>query len=465
MVFTQMAIGYSRYLKLIYALGDLFLLNFSFACISFLNAGHKFNVDVNFLSQFLYINFFWILIGLSVNINELDRALRYEQVIKSILKTVIVHFLLLVAFNFFIAAYIFPIENFLEKYLLFVTLLIVWRTIMILLIYFVRRRGLNYRRVIIVGGGDLSEDINVSLHSHPEMGYKMLGVFVDKNDFRFNGLVKGKVGAVEKFALENAVDEIYCSITELENEQVGNLMRFADKNLIRFKIIPDFRGFHNKKVQIDFYDSVPVLSVRSEPLQSFFNRTIKRTFDVLFSGILLLTFFPFAFIIFSLIIKLTSKGPVFFRQKRSGKNNETFTCYKFRTMYVNDKADTEQATANDSRVTPIGKFLRAFSIDELPQFYNVLIGNMSVTGPRPHMLKHTADYAKLIDKFMVRHFIKPGITGWAQVNGLRGETSDTVLMEKRIEYDVWYIENWSMMLDLKIIFLTMKKILSGEIKG
>lgn len=473
------AIGYSRYLKLIYALGDLLLLNLAFAVVSYYNAGNHLKVDVNFLSQFLYINFFWIVIGLLFNINDLDRAMSYGQVFRSLTRTVIGHCMILAVFNSVLRSYLTsgspfyfgdgqpvrPILNFPEKYVLFVALLFAWRSFMMIVIYIMRKRGMNYRRVIIVGGGNLSEDINNILHSHPEMGYRMMGVFTDKSNPRFNGMVKGTVEAAKSFSVQNDVDEIYCSISELENEQVSALMHFADKNLIRFKIIPDFRGFNNKKVRIDFYESIPVLSVRNEPLQSFFNRFTKRSFDILFSATVLVVLFPVVFLILGPLIYTSSKGGIFFRQQRSGRNNKPFTCYKFRTMVMNEFADEIQAGKNDPRITSIGKFLRTFSLDELPQFFNVLIGNMTVVGPRPHMLKHTEDYSQLVDKFMVRHFVKPGITGWAQVNGLRGETTDTALMEKRVEHDVWYIENWSLMLDLKIIFLTAKKVLRNEING
>lgn len=473
------AIGYSRYLKLVYALGDLFLLNASFAAVSFYLSGGSLKVDVNLLSQFLYINFFWILIGLLFNINDLDRSLTYPQVLRSLLRTVVGHCMALAVFNSVLRSYVMsgsplyfgdgqpvrPIPDFPVKYSVFVVLLFLWRSFMMLGIYILRRRGMNYRRVIIVGGGDLSEDINSILHSHPEMGYRMLGVFTDNKSTRFNGMVKGNVEASKNFSIENDVDEIYCSISELENEQVSGLMHFADKNLIRFKIIPDFRGFNNKKVRIDFYENIPVLSVRNEPLQSMLNRFIKRSFDMVFSLLALLILFPVVFLIFAPLICISSKGGIFFRQKRSGRNNKPFMCYKFRTMVKNDDADKKQADKNDSRITPIGRFLRKYSLDELPQFFNVLIGNMSVVGPRPHMIKHTEDYAVLVDKFMVRHFVKPGITGWAQVNGLRGETNEPSLMEKRVESDVWYIENWSPFLDLKIIFLTIKKVLRSEING
>lgn len=164
----------------------------------------------------------------------------------------------------------------------------------------------------------------------------------------------------------------------------------------------------------------------------------------------------------SIVIKLTSPGPVFFKQERTGLRGEPFMCYKFRTMRVNRESDTMQATRNDPRKTKFGNFLRKSNIDELPQFFNVWKGEMSIVGPRPHMIKHTEAYSALIDKYMLRHTIKPGITGWAQVNGYRGQTDELWKMEKRVEYDVWYAENWNFMLDMKIIFLTVVNMFKGE---
>jgi putative colanic acid biosysnthesis UDP-glucose lipid carrier transferase len=242
-------------------------------------------------------------------------------------------------------------------------------------------------------------------------------------------------------------------------------MNFADNNLVRFKVVPDFRGFLSRKVKIDFYDLVPVLSMRREPLQNSFNRIIKRTFDIIFSLLVILLVFPFALLIIAPLIKLSSRGPIFFKQLRSGRNNEEFYCYKFRTMHVNDQADSLQAKKGDTRITAIGAFLRKTSLDELPQFYNALIGNMSVVGPRPHMLRHTEEYSKLIDKFMVRQLVKPGVTGWAQVHGYRGDTRDSSLMEKRVEYDVWYLENWSLILDIKIVVITAWQVIASKYTG
>jgi exopolysaccharide biosynthesis polyprenyl glycosylphosphotransferase len=204
------------------------------------------------------------------------------------------------------------------------------------------------------------------------------------------------------------------------------------------------------------------MTLRNEPLENIVNRFVKRLFDIGFSTLVFILFLWWFIPLIALIIKLTSKGPVFFIQERSGIKNKSFNVIKFRTMYVNDDAHYKQATKYDERITPIGKFLRSTSLDEMPQFINVLTGQMSVIGPRPHMLKHTEEYSKIIDKFMVRHLVKPGITGWAQVNGYRGETKEVEDMEGRVRADVWYIENWSFTLDIKIIILTIINLLRGE---
>jgi putative colanic acid biosynthesis UDP-glucose lipid carrier transferase len=191
------------------------------------------------------------------------------------------------------------------------------------------------------------------------------------------------------------------------------------------------------------------------PLDDLTLRLKKRAFDVVFSSAVILFIFSWLLPLLSIIIKLNSKGPVFFVQQRTGINNKTFNCIKFRTMKVNQEADTKQAVKNDNRITSIGNFLRKYNIDELPQFFNVLVGNMSVVGPRPHMLKHTEQYSALIEYYKVRHFVKPGITGWAQVNGYRGLTDELWKMQKRVEYDMEYLENWNFLWDIKIIVKTL----------
>jgi putative colanic acid biosynthesis UDP-glucose lipid carrier transferase len=245
------------------------------------------------------------------------------------------------------------------------------------------------------------------------------------------------------------------------NDLIKDLADFCDDNFIYFKIAPDFRGLVQKKVNIDFYENIPIMTFRREPLGIYFNRVVKRSFDIAFSLMVICFIFPFVIPVIAFLIKLESKGPVFFKQLRPGKKNKLFECYKFRTMRVNNQTEL-QATKADPRVTKVGKFLRKTSMDELPQFFNVLLGDMSVVGPRPNLITQLEEYSKIIDKYAVRHFVSPGITGYAQVNGYRGETKQVQLMQKRVEYDVMYMENWSFFLDLKIIFLTVWNMIKGE---
>ena len=238
-------------------------------------------------------------------------------------------------------------------------------------------------------------------------------------------------------------------------------MRFCDANFIKFYYVPRMIGNYNLNLKPEKFGSIHLFTNHKEPLRSFGNRLLKRTFDVVVSSLVCIVMLPFLPII-ALIIKHQSPGPLLFKQKRTGMNGETFTCYKFRSMHVNKAADTQQATQDDPRKFPFGNFMRKSNLDEFPQFFNVLIGNMSIVGPRPHMLLHTEVYSEQIGRYMVRHFCKPGITGWAQVTGFRGETREIWQMEERIRRDIWYIENWSFSLDLQIIFLTFTSIFKHD---
>jgi putative colanic acid biosynthesis UDP-glucose lipid carrier transferase len=226
--------------------------------------------------------------------------------------------------------------------------------------------------------------------------------------------------------------------------------------------VPDLKLFVNRALHFNYLEDIPILSLRPEPLQDVAGQIKKRLFDIVFSLLVILLLLSWLVPILAILITLDSKGPVFFVQTRSGKNNRPFRCYKFRSLHVNNDADSRQVTKNDNRFTRLGRFLRRTNIDELPQFFNTLFGSMSVVGPRPHMLKHTELYSGLLNEYMVRHFIKPGITGWAQVNGFRGETKTVTHMQKRVEHDIWYMENWSLWLDFKIIILTAFNAIKGE---
>jgi len=348
--------------------------------------------------------------------------------------------------------------------------MLIWRFGFIKILRFYRSKGFNTRKVIIVGAGATGQEFRKMLSNKLEYGYNFLGFFDDEPE-RFpalKDLIIGNVEDAKQFSINNSVDEIFCALPYKQEEKVRDLVEFGDNNLIRLKIVPDFSRFLTHqlfRVDIDHYGIFPVLTIRSEPLENYINRIVKRSFDFCFSALVFSLILWWLIPLIALIVKLSSKGPVFFIQDRSGLKNQVFRVYKFRTMYMNDEANEKQAQKGDARITPIGSILRKTNLDEIPQFLNVFLGHMSVIGPRPHMLKHTEEYAQTIDKFMVRHFVKPGITGWAQVNGFRGEIKDHQDLENRVLADVWYIENWSLLLDLRIILLTVFNMIKGEEKA
>ena len=275
-------------------------------------------------------------------------------------------------------------------------------------------------------------------------------------------LYLGKPEQTIDYLTKNKVNQLYCCLPSALSECIVPVINYCENNLIHFYSVPNVRNYLRHRMYFEMIGSVPILSIRKEPLGKIENRLIKRIFDVAFSLLFLCTLFPIIFLIVGVTIKITSPGPIFFRQKRNGLNNKEFWCYKFRSMKVNKESDTLQATLNDPRKTKFGDFMRRTNIDELPQFINVLLGDMSIVGPRPHMLKHTEEYSKIINKYMVRHFIKPGITGWAQVTGFRGETRELEDMEGRVKADIWYMEHWSFLLDLYIMYKTVANVLRKD---
>lgn len=269
-----------------------------------------------------------------------------------------------------------------------------------------------------------------------------------------------------KFAAETGIKEIYVSLTPDKTGAIKSLINEAHKNCIRIKFIPDYSQIIGNHQSIRHSGDLQMINLTGTgPQDKISDRFVKRVFDIVFSSMVILFVLSWLYPLVAILIKLESPGPVLFKQGRSGKNNISFMCFKFRSMRVNSEAHLKQAIRNDSRVTKIGRFLRRTSLDEMPQFFNVLFGDMSVVGPRPHMLEHTAHYRELVNNYMIRHYIKPGITGWAQVNGYRGETQYLDLMENRIKHDIYYMENWSLYLDLKIIFRTVFHVVKGNMNA
>jgi putative colanic acid biosynthesis UDP-glucose lipid carrier transferase len=331
-------------------------------------------------------------------------------------------------------------------------------------IYFFLRKyrvfyGGNFRNVVVVGNGKSVAQLESFFNENPDYGYNLAKVFT------FDGDKKAKIEECFGYVLEHKIDEIYCSLSSLSNTQIDHFIDFADNNLKILKFLPDNNELFSRNLKLDYYGYIPILSLRNIPLDDFINQAVKRAFDILFSMGIIIVLLSWLTPLLALLIKIESKGPVFFKQKRNGLNYREFNCFKFRSMNLNEIADLEQVSKNDPRITRVGRIIRKTSIDELPQFFNVLLGDMSVVGPRPHMVSHTEMYARKVDKFMVRHFIKPGITGLAQTNGYRGEVETDNDIINRVKYDIFYIENWSILLDLKIVFMTFWNVVKGEEKA
>lgn len=451
---------YGKYLRSLIVVGDFICINTAYllACII---------CDFNDL---FYNNLLWALVNVAyIPVSTLyssihnQRIIYANHIVMTALQSTIFHATIFVALLYlFHDINVVNIEYILILYAFMMILNPLWWIAARKVLKIYRSKGYNFRKVIIVGYGRSGKMIENALLSDAGYGYKIIGVFDDNKTLGKNSSVyKGTTADVEAFALEKNVDEIYCALPTPEEEKIMALTRFAEKNAIHFYIIPGITPYLHRRIHFDSMGDVPIMSIRREPLENPVNKFIKRAFDIIFSMMVLL-FMPFIFIPVAIAVKLSSPGPIFFRQKRTGIKGKEFYCYKFRTMRVNSNSDTQQATKNDPRKTKVGEFLRKTNIDELPQFWNVLKGDMSVVGPRPHMIKHTEDYSKLIESYMLRHLVKPGITGWAQVNGYRGETKELWQMEKRVQYDVWYIENWDFFLDLKIIYLTVINAFKGE---
>jgi putative colanic acid biosynthesis UDP-glucose lipid carrier transferase len=349
-----------------------------------------------------------------------------------------------------------------------IILLLIWHICRRQIMVVYRSHGKNFKRVIIIGDIDRIAEFSVWAEDNPAYGYHVeKALCYDGTEANYALRLKEELKVAH-------YDELIVltggSFGILLENQIQNIIDQAENYGLRVMIAPSYMRSYSRRIQIDNLDGQTVLSVRSEPLQYLHNRVLKRLFDFLLSSIIFLLFYWWFHLIVGIVIKLSSPGPILFKQKRIGINDRSFTCYKFRTMYQTpeDEQDAEngfgQITAmTDHRVTRIGKLLRKTNLDELPQFLNVLIGNMSVVGPRPHMLEEDLYIRKKIPKYRLRQFIKPGITGWAAVNGYRGGTEDLELMKKRTEYDIWYVENWTFDLDLKIVLKTIWQMVTFQI--
>ena len=444
---------YSRYFPILFLFADLGCLNIGlFVAHQYLYGQYIPSNEYQIL--LLLLNAIWAGVFFSSKLQEINRNSRLLDHLNKVLTGLVINLSIVFALWFALQPDDFSRKYLFVTYLVFTVAIIGWRSFWHYLIRYYRVKGFNYRNVLIVGKGDLSDSLLQYFKEFPELGYKSVGVVEvqeEKNGFE-----------LLHSSLQEGLDIIFCCLPNLKNEQVKDIIDFAENNLIKVNLISQFSRLSSYNLAIEQFGSIPVIKVNAIPLDNLVNRFVKRSFDLVFSTLFMLLILSWLIPIVGLLIRLESKGPVFFRQKRHGKDNLDFWCWKFRTMTHDNQADFKQATKNDQRITKIGAVLRKTSIDELPQFINVFLGDMSVVGPRPHPIKLNEEFQPKIDRFWQRHAVKPGITGLAQAKGFRGETAELSDMSGRVKLDRFYVKNWSLILDFKIIILTALAIIKGD---
>jgi putative colanic acid biosysnthesis UDP-glucose lipid carrier transferase len=455
----------NRYLKI--SIIQIIVLDFIWLNAIFFMAGfglRQYDLAVHEGAEaFLLIsNAGWMIAMFTTGMYSNTAQLSYEKMGRKTVKGLVLYFMIIMFF-IFMSHFLYS-RFFVMMYLgLFLVAVVLDR----FLFFFVTNHILNRKgvekKMVILGYNEMSKKLADNL-TEGKSNIKFEGYFEESNNVQELSYypVIGNLEECVPYAKSNNIREIYSTLSPEQFPYLYTLAYEAERHFIHFRFVPDFKMFVNRQIYVDYFNNIPIISLRSEPLDDIANRIRKRLFDILFSSFVCIFILSWLLPILALLIRLESRGPVFFIQNRTGRNNREFRCLKLRSMRVNNEANSKQATRNDSRFTRVGRILRKTNLDEMPQFINVLLGDMSIVGPRPHMLRHTEEYSNIIQQYMVRHFLKPGITGWAQVNGYRGEITENLQLRRRVEYDIWYMENWSVYLDLKIIFLTVANTIRGE---
>jgi putative colanic acid biosynthesis UDP-glucose lipid carrier transferase len=410
----------------------------------------------------------WTVIGMSVHLYEEFRTRSFAYEFIAVLKTTLLHacfftFLFFYCFKYFPYPRTFTLLN---AFLIFTGITVVKFVVKQSLLR-LRSNGYNIKNILIVGTGDTGMKFYNTITSNDHFGYRCVGFVDEQSNPEINEQYLGKISDLARILEDYEIDDVIVALPETQNTEMEKIIIASEKEAKRVRIIADCHRFGTSTASMNLFGSFPLLTIRTSPLDDLTKQRFKRIFELCFMTILFFTVFWWLFPIIAVLIKLSSPGPVLFVQERQGLNNKRIRCYKFRSMVsnsatVNANGQYLQATLNDSRVTPIGRFLRKTNLDELPQFINVLMGDMSLVGPRPHPIPLHQESKNTIQNYMLRHVVKPGITGWAQVNGYRGETKLSGQMQKRVDFDLWYIENYSVWLDCQIIFQTLMNMIKGD---
>jgi|688.fasta_scaffold33885_4 putative colanic acid biosynthesis UDP-glucose lipid carrier transferase len=455
---------FKYYLQGLLILFDYFTLNISFFIVLFI-----FDNDFSFYSTspylifLLFLNISWAFISFILGGYNNKTILVFEYFIKRTIQVYILWIALVFIFLYLTKQVTFSRLFIISSLASFSFVLFFNRISYFGIKKYVKKKSNLLTKVLIIGINDAAKKL-AKYFEEEGINAQLVG-FVE-NDENVKELTNYPVIAqfdnVIQVASDLHVQEIFSTIAPEQNKYIYKLMQEAEKKCMRFKIVPNLSYFFKRPVLIDYIKDLPILSVRYDPMEDLGNRAKKRALDLIVSSFVIIFILSWLVPILGILILIESKGPIFFSQMRTGRNDKPFYCLKFRSMRVNKTSEHIQATKNDTRVTKIGYFIRKTSLDEFPQFLNVFLGDMSIVGPRPHMIKHTSDFSKMVKHYMVRQFLKPGITGWAQINSFRGEITHPNQLKLRIQSDLWYLENWNIWLDIRIIFLTFYQVFIGD---
>lgn len=429
----------------------------------------SFNFFKEINSQFLLLALLiiWFFSTRATALYDEFRSRNYSYELLLVIKNIIVQVISVIVILFLVK------ENNLSRYFVLIysgTLLVAvafTKYLLRRLLIFMRRKGKNSRSLLIIGAGEVGRNFYQAAIDNPHFGYHVIGFLDDETKPFLNGQYLGGIENLNKILNSQRVDDVIVALPNYAHDKVEEVVMTCENHTTRVRIIPDYFKFVSSKYNVSMFGRFPIISVREDRISELHWRLLKRTFDFMFASLLYLFIFSWFFPIIIVLQKILNPGPIFYKAKRWGRNNKEFVCYKYRSMLsqadnVDEHGNHIHTKKNDSRLTKFGGFLRKTNIDELPQFWNVLKGDMSIVGPRPHDVEENLLLKNQINAYMYRHIIKPGITGWAQVNGYRGGTNSLKLMKKRTEYDLWYIENWTFWLDMQIILQTIWNMIKGD---
>jgi putative colanic acid biosynthesis UDP-glucose lipid carrier transferase len=398
----------------------------------------------------------WVMIVIYNKSYNIGRGVSYLVTLENALKSIFVLLALISFANLFFNVYEFSIINLLTGILIFTFSVIIYRLMVHGLLDIYRTYGGNIKNIAIIGYDKKGINLYNTILNNPHLGYRSKGVFYKKSkskyDIPYMGKISDFINGIENYS------EAYIS-DEIPNKVKKEIIQECDLNLVKVRILPELVNYQFKNFFISKLIDIPVIEINELPLDKLYNRVLKRIFDIVISSFVIVFILSWLIPLFGLIIKLQSKGPILFTQSRHGENGIPFKCFKFRSMIINKQSDKVFADHNDKRLTKFGRFIRITALDELPQFINVFTGDMSIIGPRPHPILLNKEYERKIEKFNKRHQFKPGITGLAQINGLRGKIKTHSDMNSRVKLDRYYFKNWSFYFDIKIFFSTMLKMI------